>query len=64
MNAVRWGHSECIRVLLDHGADVTLQSTSGGTAWSLAVCAEHPETEVIQWLQDAAAQATPIEPPS
>lgn len=52
MNSVRCGHSACVRLLLDLGADVSLISASGNTAWSLALCAEETQPEIIQWIAE------------
>ena len=56
MNAVRWEHAACVRLLLDHHADAALVSHAGSTAWSLAVCMENADPTVIEWLSDAAQQ--------
>ncbi len=56
MQAVRWSHAACVRTLLDHGADATLTSANGSTAWSLAVTNETPDEAIIAWLTEAAAQ--------
>lgn len=56
MNAVRWEHAACVRLLLDHHADTAVISLAGSTAWSLAVCMENADPVIIEWLSDAAQQ--------
>jgi len=53
MHAAKFGHSECVKLLLKHGANALITSESGSTAWSLAVCAEEPDVDMIQCLSDA-----------
>lgn len=41
--AVLNGHTECVRILLDHGADVNIQNADGNTPLYLAVRRRHVE---------------------
>jgi len=49
------GHSDCVRVLLDAGANVAAQDESGWTAWQYAIYAGHMETAAL--LKAAASDA-------
>jgi ankyrin repeat protein len=47
MMAVRNGHLELVRLLLEHGAAVDAAADDGATALSLADEADHPEILVL-----------------
>ena len=54
MNAAGRGHTEVVRVLLDGGADVNVQTSTGVTASMAAAVASH--TQVVDLLKQAGAQ--------
>jgi ankyrin repeat protein len=51
-----WNHSEIVRMLIDAGADLNIQSYNGWTA--LHCCARNNRPEILRMLIDAGADKT------
>lgn len=58
-SAARWNHPECIRVLVDAGADINSQNDSGKTPLHWA--AENHAVDAVQWLLSSGADAGLVE---